>query len=247
MQTVANIEDYAKPLVFVNSSASLEAIQTIMLSKGVSHVPIINTNHGRSINAKVVRRKTIWAWRYRNSGANPTLDDVREDALPEVNRSDSLASALKVLDGKSAMLIRGEDGSFTHFLSPRVVANALRDYSEKFQVLEQLEKVIRECLKVIPSKDLANAVKFEGEKGGGHEGKATLGSQSVDLEKLTFAQYQLAFGRLWGKLGKDYLYKKIVLSQMESVREYRNEVMHFRLKDNAGGRTKAKELLGLLS
>jgi len=243
MQTVACIEKYAKPLIYLDSSALLKDIQTIMFSKNVSHIPIIDENHGQYTNAYVIRRKTIWSWMYRNDGASPTVGDVREKPLPVVNRDDSLASAMKDLVGVSAVLIRGDDGDFTHILSPRNVADALRDYSEKFQVIEQLEGALRRRLSSFSGEDLANAVRFKSEQ----PLESGEMPETVSIDSLSFDKYEQAFGRLWAQIGLTYLDKKFVLRLMNTARRYRNEVMHFRLQGNEEGLEAVKELLGLLN
>jgi len=221
--------------VFVETGATIDKIQTVMMANEVSHIPILSGGGHR--NEYVVRRRDIWLWVYKHGGAAPALKDVREGPLPFVEHNDTLSTAMRRLASDSAVLIRGADKRFTHFLSPRAVADALRDYSEKFRVIEQLETAIRYRLGRLNNKELAEAVSFSAD---------SINQNEVDIESLTFAQYHLAIGRLWSKLNLDYLDRKSVLSLMDTVREYRNDVMHFRLEDNEDHFSKAVKLLNLL-
>ncbi len=227
MPKAVYLERFAKPLICLDSSATIEAIQTKMFSTGVSTIPLIS--RGLKRNDHVVRRKTIWSWMYRNGGATPRLEDVREPALPEVETGVSLATAMEKLDGSSAVLIRNGK-VFTHFLSPRVVANALRDYSEKFLVIEDLEIKINKRLALVSREEIAES----------------LDNYDVDLSKLTFSHYHKIFSKLWEKLVIEPFDKKLTLQLIDRVREYRNAVMHFRLDDSGEGEASSIELLNLL-
>ena len=214
MQTVAHLMPFAKEVVFVDSSASIDVIQTEMISKGVSHIPIIDRDQCK--NKGLVRRKKIWEYMLKNGGDRPTLKQVEEQPLPEVELEESLASATTKLENASAVLVRGENKRYTHFISPRVVANALRRYSERFQIVEHLEVAIQARLRRIPNEDLSAVLKLE----------------TVAFDRLTFADYHLVFSKFWEKLDLDYFDRKIVLKLVNSAREYRNALMHFRLLED---------------
>ena len=235
MQTVANLMSYMKELVYVDKGDTIDRIQTVMMAKKVSHIPILSDKGQR--NEHVVRRKDIWEWMSKHGGATPALKDVQKGPLPFVEHNEPLSLAMRKLASDSAVLVREADGRFTHFLSPRAVADAFRDYSSKFSVFERLETVIRKRLRQLPNKELAEAVSFS---------KDSIRQSTVDIERLTFAHYNLAFGRLWSKLNLEHLDRKTVLHLIESVQDYRNAVMHFRLEDNEDRLSIAIELLNLL-
>lgn len=229
MKTVSDYLRFSREVIYVDSSASIEAIQTRMIANEVSHIPIIDNNGKKNIG--LVRRKNIWLWMLKNGGKVPSVKDVKEDPLPVVKIDEPITSAMKKLNGTSAVLILGSNKCYSHFLSPRVVAKALECYSERFQVIEKLENKIRKRLEKIPNKDLARGLNLD----------------VVKIEDLTFSQYHTAFSNLWDMLDFKYLDKKRTLGIMESVRKYRNGVMHFRLDaDDEKELASAKKLMQLL-
>ena len=217
MQTVDTLWPYARKLVYADNGASLEAIHTIMVAHDVSHLPLLE--HDRHKNVGLVRRKVIWKKMMASGGVLPTIDEVREKPLLEVDRSESLAKALELLDTRSALIIRGDDHRCERFLSPRVVAKAMQGYAERFQIIESLEEVIRRRLDVLSSEDLTSALQRK------------VGSPS----ELTFGEYHEVFAKLWDELDLKNLERSRVLVLLNSAREYRNAVMHFRFDEQDAG------------
>ena len=117
MKTIKTIIPFARELVSVTSSATIEEIQTLMLSKDVSMIPIIDQHNTR--NTALVRRKNIWKW-FVTKGNMPLLKDVRENKLPEILISDPFELAMKILKDNPAILIRNEEGKFVKILHQKV-------------------------------------------------------------------------------------------------------------------------------
>ena len=236
MQTVESLEESARPLVCASSSASIEQIQTLMVSKDVSLMPLLNRD--QQDNIALVRRKTLWLWSLQH-GSQPTLKDVRENKLPVVKASDSLADAMNKLKDSPALLLRGDDQKIDKLISPRAVAKALREYSNQFQTVEVLEKRFRSFLRNLPKKDIDEALQApldtspKGPKG---------------IEEMTFFEYQTIFSKMWEKLPFGGFDRKIFIKNIYQVRIYRNDLMHFRsTRNDKTGERAAVELTRLLA
>jgi hypothetical protein len=198
-------------------------------------VPILDRQRK---NMFVVRRKTILE-KWMKSGERPDLTSIKENSLPEICMNESLDLAMQKLHSNSAVLVRSDNGLITHFISPRVIANALEDYSVKFRVLERIEIQIRTILERISTAELTIALNRNKEQNSDH-------IEEADLSKLTFADYVTAFSVLWEKLGLTSLDRKTVVNLIEEVRKFRNSVMHFHIVDGSDELQSAIKLERLL-
>ncbi len=230
MQTVSNILPYARQLVSVDSSATVQSIQTLMIAKEVSYIPIIDNRQRK--NNGVVSRKKLWKWMLNNVGVQPNIEDVKEECLPEVIIKDTLSLAMEKLANAPAILVRNEEKKYTHLISPRVVATALKNYSEKFQLIEELEQSIRNLLQNLSRNDLSTALQLD----------------HVTLDRMTFGDYQTVINKLWKNLPLNHLDRSTVNKLLTDTREYRNAIMHFHLvSDNVNQQSRSiQELLHLL-
>lgn len=228
------IQSHARKLVCVDSSASLKEVYTFMLAEGVSYLPIIDNNLKKNVG--VYKRKDFFKWFILNPHKN--IDEVdksefKSDKLPEVSMESSLKETMKSLHDNSALLIKDE-GRFTHLITPRVVANALEEYSERFYIYEKLEKSIRYLIvrQGIKLKELDDAKLNK--------------PFPPEVEKLDFGQYRTIFSKKWDSLGLSYLDKDVIGEYLKNANNYRNALMHFRLTDESVGFEDAKKLLKIL-
>jgi hypothetical protein len=153
-------------------------------------------------------------WEKLIAGDKIDLKNLKEKRLPEVNESDSLFDAMNLLKLNSAILIN-EKNTYSKLITPRVVADALEDYSEKFLIIENLEKQLRiiiEQLQIIHPIELKDFI----------------------LNELTFQQYHEIIGRFFEtSIFKD-LNRKSILKLLDESRVFRNDVCHFKLTNNIG-------------
>ena len=225
----------AKKLISTDSSASLKEVYTKMLYEEVSLVPIIDNNNKKHVG--LYRRKKLFEWFIKNS--NKEIESVpksyfKENPLPAVDMQTSLKEAMLLLHNNSAILVKNNDGSYTHLITPRVIANALEVYAVRFMVYESLEKTIRK--KITDNNILINL----------------MSSSNPNLpfpknpNELMFSQYITIFSKKWEELQMSHLDKKTILSLLTSANEYRNNLMHFRLDDKIQGLEDAKKLIHIL-
>lgn len=232
---IESIQYYAKRLVSVDSSASLKKVCSLMLSEEISYLPIIDNNGSRNVG--VYKRKDLFKWLISNP--NKSIHEVdksefKRDRLPEVSMEASLQKTMSLLHDNSALLILS-DGRYTHFISPRVVANALNVYSSRFLIYEALEEKIRDLF-------IRRGIKLE-ELDGSNLNKPF----PDDLKNLDFGQYKTMFSMKWDSLGLSHLDQKLVIDYLNNAQLFRNALMHFRLTDGIAGLEDAKKLLKLLS
>jgi len=197
---------------------------------------VIDQNGKKNIG--VFERKRIFEWMLKNDGKE--LDDsnkkeLKDEALPEVNLQTPLSEAMKLLHNKSAIIVKNEEGIFSHLITPRVIANALEDYAGRFMVYEALENLIRQ--RIVDHKITFNDIDV-----------SSLDKPFPSVpEKMDFGQYSILISKKWNELGLDHLDKKTILSLMGSAQDYRNSLMHFRLEKDDSGLNDAKKLLNLLA
>jgi hypothetical protein len=221
-QTVEFLIPFAKDLIYVDSSANLSILKTKFIEDDVSLLPIID-NKGRK-NVGLYRRKVMWS-KYAN---DIKFDEksIKEKSLPEVDINDNLFHAMDLLSKHSAILIN-ENNTYSKLITPRVIADALLDYSNKFLIIESLERQLRhimETLKEMHPFDLDHISVFE----------------------LTFEQYKEFIGRFFDNTIFKHLDKKSVLKLIDDSRLFRNEVCHFKLH-NINGLESVKKLTEIIN
>jgi hypothetical protein len=237
VQTVESLYPFARDLVWANSSASIEEIQTLMVSEDVSLMPLLQQE--QKVNVALVRRKKIWMWSFHHDGSQPTTKDVKEDPLPLVKLSDPLVNAMNTLEHSSALLLRGDDRKIDRLITPRVVAKALHKYSKGFQAIEELEKRFRSFLQDLPKQDIDEALQASLD---------TSPKGPKDIEKMTFFEYQTIFSKMWEKFPFRGFNRKLFIKNIDQVRGYRNDLMHFRsTRKDETGLSAAKRLTRLLT
>ena len=247
MKLFDTILPFAKDLVYVDDVKSTKEITSLMIATGVSTIPIIR-NNGR-VNAGVIRRKTVWEYMVRNSGNMPDPRVVKESALPEVCKTSTLPQAMKILLGSSGVLFKDTDKKTdTWYLLYKKRLAMLQKFKKylryridpaSFQMIEKVEKLIRERLKKQFSIDEIQR---------SLEGRNHEPPPGVDpLEGLTFADYHLIISTLWDGIGLGFLDRSDFLKRVDIIREYRNDVMHFRVREGDDRVEHLKELERLLS
>jgi hypothetical protein len=231
---VESIQYYAKRLISVDSSASLKTVCSLMLSEEISYLPIVDNKGTRNVG--VYKRKDLFKWFISNP--HKSIDKVdksefKSAKFPEVSMETSLQKTMHLLHDNPALLIK-DDGYYTHLITPRVVANVLEEYSERFLIYETLEKTIRDLI-------VSRGIRLE-----------ELDDTNLkkpfpnEVEKLEFGQYIAIFSMKWDSLGLSHLDQKLIIAYLNNAKLYRNALMHFRLKDELAGLEDAKKLLKLL-
>ena len=231
------IFENARSLISANSQSSLKDVYTKMISKQISLIPIID-NNGKNYRG-YIRQKDLFKSMINDNIAFKSKDIndflVVGKELRIVNELMTLNDLMEKLNGRPSVLIRDESGKYTGIITPRVLAEFLFEYSERFILIEKIEKKIRERIK--KNKIQLNQIINE------------LYNKPLprDENQLDFGQYVVVLSKKWEELGLNSLSKKEFFSKLDSVRKYRNALMHFKSCDHKVGIENSKALLNLLN
>jgi len=223
IQTTNSIMHFAKELISVDSSATIEKIVTQFKSNVISLLPIID--HKKKKNTGLIRRRKMWDMMVKKLPIE-SINDLKEEPLPEISIDDSLFDAITKLKSVSAILVRNKNKEYTHLITPRVVANALEEYAERFKEIEILEDNLKKVIKELPQTELK---KFEDEF-------------DTELERMDFSNYTKILSKYWETLSIKNYDKKLFTKLLDESREYRNALMHFRLEEKNDGLKSLKKL-----
>ena len=224
--TNALLVKYARKLVYASLSVDIKQINTLMISNNVSMIPIIP---GGKRNLALIRRKSIWKYMIENQQKLPELDEMQEEPLPTVKVGDSLDDTLEKIRSNSAVLLEDEDGVFRKILTPKSVAESLFEFSTKYVKINNLENRLKELINGLSIESVNECLTTEYKKFSDGVG---VEKPVPDLDKLTMMDYQLIFNNLWDSFSSlKHLDKSMIIKLLVETRNYRNDVMHFRLTD----------------
>ena len=231
------IIENARPLISLNSQSSLKDVYTKMISAQISLIPIID-NNGKNYRG-YIRQKDLFKSMIDNNESFKTkvIDDflIKNKELRIVHEFMTLNDLMEKLNSRPSVLIRDESGKYTGIITPRVLAEFLFEYSERFILIEKIEKNIRERIK-------KNNIKL-------HEIINDLYNKPLpkNVNELDFGQYVVVLSKKWEELGLNSLSRKEFFSRLDSVRKYRNSLMHFKSCDHKAGTEDSRCLLNLLA
>ena len=236
--TNALLVKYARKLVYASLSVDIKQINTLMISNNVSMIPIIP---GGKRNLALIRRKSIWKYMIENQQKLPELDEMQEGPLPTVKVGDSLDDTLEKIRSNSAVLLEDEDGVFRKILTPKSVSESLYEFSTKYVKINNLEKRLRDLINDLSIESVKECLTTEYKKYADVDG---VEKRVPDLDKLTMMDYKLIFNNLWDSFSSlQHLDKSMMNKLLEETRIYRNDVMHFRLTDEASEETNPCDLV----
>ena len=222
----------ARNLVSAVFEDDMKRIISLMLSHNVSMIPIVP---GGKENLALIRRKKIWKYMIENQQKIPELDEMKEKPLPDVKLGDPLEDTLDKIRSNSAVLLADEDGVFRKILTPKSVAESLYEYSTKYVKINNLENRLKDLINELSEASVKKCLTTEYQK---YSDGVGVEKRVPDLDKLTMRDYQLILYNLWGSFSSiQHLDKKMMNKLLEDSRNYRNDVMHFRLTDEASEET----------
>ena len=202
-----------RPVVSVKPDSTLEEAVTLMLSLDFSQLPVMT-------NEREVKGVISWASIGSRLGLRKEGAVVRElmDKHHEIPADASLFSAIPIIVQNQYVLIRGADQVITGIVTSSDLSLQFKQLSEPFLLLGEIENHIRRLI---------------GDHFGVAELTAARNPSDVDrpisgVEDLAFGEYirLLENGDRWKKLNLA-ADRKTFISQLDKVREIRNDVMHF--------------------
>ena len=171
----------------------------------------------------------------------PELDEMKENPLPDVKVGDSLDETLDKIRSNSAVLLADEDGVFRKILTPKSVAESLYEFSTKYVKINNLETRLKDLITELSKASVKKCLTTEYKKFSDGVG---VEKPVPDLDKLTMMDYQLIFNNLWDSFSSlKHLDKSMIIKLLVETRNYRNDVMHFRLTDHVTEETNPCDLV----
>ena len=228
----------ARKPVSASFEDDMKRIISLMLLHNVSMIPIIP---GGKENLAVIRRKKIWKYMIENQQKLPELYEMKEKPLPDVNLGDPLEDTLDKIRSNSAVLLADEDGVFRKILTPKSVAESLYEFSTKYVKINNLENRLKDLITELSKASVKKCLTTEYKKFSDGVG---IEKPVPDLDKLTMMDYQLIFNNLWDSFSSlKHLDKSMIIKLLVETRNYRNDVMHFRLTDQVTEETNPCDLV----
>jgi hypothetical protein len=228
----------ARNLVSATFQDDMKRMISVMLSHNVSMIPIVR---GGKENLALIRRKRIWKYMIENQQKLPEIDEMKEKPLPDVKLGDPLEDTLDKISSNSAVLLADEDGVFRKILTPKSVAESLYEYSTKYVKINNLENRLKDLINGLSKASVKKCLTTEYQK---YSNGVGVEKRVPDLDKLTMMDYQLILNNLWDSFSTiQHLDKKTMNRLLEDSRNYRNDVMHFRLTDEVTEETNPCEQL----
>jgi len=136
---------------------------------------------------------------------------------------------------------KDEDGLFRKILTPKSVAESLFEFSTKYVKINNLENRLKDLINGLSIESVNECLTTEYKKFSDGVG---VEKRVPDLDKLTMMDYQLILNNLWDSFSTiQHLDKKTMNRLLEDSRNYRNDVMHFRLTDEVTEETNPCDLV----
>jgi hypothetical protein len=213
MLRIRDLLPYMRPLVFETDALTGEQALSLTRVQGVSSVAIVNGGGRRAVG--VVHRKHLYEHHF-DHGSLPALAKEICRSAPEACLDDPLEEALRSGTPDKYVLVKGDNGVYSHVVTSRVIADFWMDYAAPFSHLDQTESLLRAVVGQLGEEAL-----FE-----------TCRARSAD--QLNPRDYATLFEVHWKHLPLVRLDKQVVLRSLVRFAEFRNRVMHFRLRSDVG-------------
>jgi CBS domain-containing protein len=201
-------------LVAVKPDASLEAATTLMMSKDLSQLPVMQTEFGVKgvISWESIGKRQMLG----HSGA--TAKDFMEDAVVVSSESSLFSVIQTVIDNQYVLVKDSSTGKLSGIVTTSDLSLQFRQLGEPFLLLGEIENHIRVLIDgVYTLPELIAAV------------DPTDTSRSVEsVADLSFGEYLRLLENPvhWQKLSLP-IDRAIFVGQLDGIRELRNDVMHF--------------------
>jgi predicted transcriptional regulator len=210
---VSRLEASNRPPIYIAPDASISDAITIMLTNGFSQLPVMTSEREvkgviswYSIGSKLALGKS-------GTAVRELMDDAQE-----IKYDDSIFLAIDVINQLDYVLVRGSDKKITGILTATDLNYQLKQVSESFMLLSEIENYIRKLIEPKFSKELLNLAK-----------------DPNDVERIIESVSDMTFGEYvrllenqarWDMLGIK-ISRHIFCSKVDEARKIRNDVMHF--------------------
>jgi predicted transcriptional regulator len=212
--TIGMLDAAHRTVVTVSRDTTVREAVTLMMLHNYSQLPVISG--ARTINGVVswrsIGRRTLLQGpcEFVRECMDPDVKTVYEDVL--------LFDALPEINKHEFVLVQDRQGRITGIVTASDIGEQFREMSEPFILLGGIENHIRKLIARVFSRDDLRAARSPGDDQ----------RQIGGIFDLNFAEYRtlLSSDENWKKLNLP-VDKRRFLEALDSVRELRNDVMHF--------------------
>ena len=202
-----------KPVV-VTPNDTLQKVVTLMLTYDFSQLPVMTSER----DVKGMASWTSVGIRLGMGKHGDTTQDFMDPYYPELNADASLFQAIPIIVQHQYVLIRGSDRRITGIVTASDLSVQFQQLAEPFILLGEIENHIRRML----------GGKFSLAELADTQDAAATKRTVAGVADLTFGEYVrlLQNPERWEQLGLS-LDRLTFCTQLDRVREIRNDVMHF--------------------
>ena len=208
MMLVGHLVPYMNEVVYRPDSVSGKEAITLMLSRGLGSLALINGDGRRAVG--LVRRKKLLL-HFVRYGCYPDLASEVRESVDELHVDDPVFEAFGKLGESYGLLVRGAGGQLTHIVTNRVLAKFWIAYAEPFHEIEKTEKALRRLISRIDEDTLERI------------------SGKRDIERMNPRDYAEVVEHCFDYLQVGQLDIGVLKQELVRFAEFRNQVMHFRL------------------
>ena len=127
------------------------------------------------------------------------------------------------------------------YLHLNLSQESLHEFSTKYVKINNLENRLKDLITELSKASVKKCLTTEYKKFSDGVG---IEKPVPDLDKLTMMDYQLIFNNLWDSFSSlKHLDKSMIIKLLVETRNYRNDVMHFRLTDQVTEETNPCDLV----
>lgn len=197
----------------VPPDADISSAVTVMLQHDFSQLPVMTSD--RDV-------KGLITWRgiasHKAMGCDVTVvRDCMDPSVEIVTEDASLFTVIERVREHEVVLVRRADRMISGIVTAADLADIFDQLSRPFLLLSEIEWHLREVLRPLPPEKLA------------------FGKSPSDPDAVVESVDDLAFGGYVALLGNEEIYKvlrlsldrKILIKELDAIREVRNAVMHF--------------------
>ena len=221
---VAELASATLAVECISPNASIKSAYTTMRLKKYSQLVVASGKQPSRSDIKGIISFQSIAKAMMNGEPN-TVRDCIDDNVSYVELHDDLKNVVSQLESNEVVLVIGVNGRQRGRLQGIVTAWDLAEefakLADPFKRIEEIESRLRNLLETRIGKQ--KVVEFLGDQD-------TSGDNSIsDLEELTIGALQrvLDYPEHWDKLNVAFD-RKVFISALDEVRDYRNRLMHFR-------------------
>ena len=224
---VSELKTAKTDVKWVSPSASIQKAYTMMLLHDFSQLAVANQENPLEKDIRGIVSFKSMAKALIN-GNPATVGDCLVSNVPSVQSDDDLKLVVRQLNENDVVLVIGRDKRLQGIVTAWDLAEEFAELVDPFTRIGEIEERLRTLVRKRLGKDkVADFLKGNGSQGN---------DPDQEIKDLTMGelQYVLEYPEHWEALNLVFD-RKVFIKALDRVREYRNELMHFRDTPNKEG------------